>query len=832
MPQGQPPPQSNALSRLLARALSVWIRPQALPDNVFERIDTTRPILYVLETGGISDRTALSLATHNLGLPAPSTDLHYLGERERSSIAVLARVKRRGWLSNFGIGAPKSANSPLLTRMVAASMSHPDDTTDLQVVPVAIYWGRAPEKINSLIALLFNENWELGGRLAKFVRSLIHGRNTLVVFSKPLSLRTLADSDDTGAPSAALLTRKLSRVLRVHFRKRRVATLGPDRSHRRTLLEQVLTDDGVRKAIVEHAGSTVPAQQEKSRRRARRYAYEIAANVSYPTVNVLDRLFTRLWTELYDGVEIDGIEHLQTVAEGNEIVYVPCHRSHIDYMLLSYILVKQGFSLPHVAAGVNLNLPFIGGVLRRGGAFFLRRSFTGHPLYAAVFNAYLKEIQQRGHAIEYFIEGGRSRSGRLLPAKGGMLAMTTHAYLREPRTPVVFVPVYFGYERLIEGRSFTSELAGGKKRKESILGLLRSLKSLREDYGRVHVNFGETIHLNDVLDTHRPDWRQDSIDIHKPDWLNPIIKELGSQILNNINSATSVTPISLLATAMLATRQGKLDHDELSRQLTLYARLLEKANEDTNIVVPDMDADKVIRHGHDLGYLETHKDAIGDLVAIRSGQAAPLTYFRNNILHLLTLPSLIAAAFSSRARRSDEAIKNLVHFALPFLYGELFQNADVNMDVFEHTLAALEAEGLLQREDDLWRRPAAGSAQAVSLMRLGEVVLPSIERYYLCAALLIQADTPLTKYELAERCADSADRLAHTEGRNAQELHDQHLFDQFLQNLEIQGLVSRNDKLLTPHPTLTNLEREARQLLDDGIRHAILRATRARSRPG
>ena len=123
----------------------------------------------------------------------------------------------------------------------------------------------------------------------------------------------------------------------------------------------------------------------------------------------------------------------------------------MDYLLLSYVIYHKGYAVPHIAAGINLNMPVIGSLLRRGGAFFLRRSFGGNALYSAVFSRYLGTIMARGHSIEYFIEGGRSRTGRLLQPKTGMLAMTVRAYLRNPGRPVVFVPIYFGYERLVEG---------------------------------------------------------------------------------------------------------------------------------------------------------------------------------------------------------------------------------------------------------------------------------------------------------------------------------------------------------------------------------------------
>jgi glycerol-3-phosphate O-acyltransferase len=132
---------------------------------------------------------------------------------------------------------------------------------------------------------------------------------------------------------------------------------------------------------------------------------------------------------------------------GHEIVYVPCHRSHIDYLLLSYIIIRKGLTPPHIAAGANLNLPLVGSLLRRGGAFFLRRSFKGEPLYAAVFHEYLHLMLARGFPIEYFIEGGRSRSGRMLTPKAGILGMTVQSFIREHARPLLFVPVYIGYEK-------------------------------------------------------------------------------------------------------------------------------------------------------------------------------------------------------------------------------------------------------------------------------------------------------------------------------------------------------------------------------------------------
>jgi len=399
----------------------------------------------------------------------------------------------------FFVRRPAKGGSKRLQRLVDASKN---GEQELLLVPVAIYWGRSPDKERSIVKLLFAENWNVIGRTRKFFTTLIHGRNTLLRFSEALPLRSVA----TASSDPALAFRKASRILRVHFRQRRAATVGPDLSHRATLVKQVLRAPAVRKIIDAEAGDDF-RKQEVARRKAEKYALEIAANISYPTIRIVERFLSRLWNKIYDGIELNHIERVHDVASNKEVVYVPCHRSHFDYLLLGYIMYEQGLHIPHVAAGINLNLPVVGGILRRGGAFFLRRSFKGNRLYAAVFDAYIHEVIVKGYSMEYFVEGGRSRTGRLLQPKGGMLVMTVNSFVRDPQRPIVFVPIYFGYEKLIEGDSFISELGGAKKKKESLGGLIRSIKSLRDQFGKVYVNVGQPIELEPLLDRAYPAWR-------------------------------------------------------------------------------------------------------------------------------------------------------------------------------------------------------------------------------------------------------------------------------------------------------------------------------------
>jgi len=834
----------SPIERWLTRLIGLWVKPDVLPEMPAELLNPNLPILYVLEVGGIADHSALRLVCRKHGLSSPDAQLSYGSARERGSVVSLKQ--RQGLIFR----RHRHQLSAQLLRIIIAGLGGnsgrrgadddqpPDDALnfpgELQIVPVAIYWGRAPERPVSAWRLLFVENWQIAGRSRKFFTTLFHGRNTLVRFSEPLSLRTFLE--DNSAPE--ILRRKLSRILRVHFRQRRIASLGPDQSHRRMLIDHVLADTRVREAISADAENSSKSHARIAEQ-ARRYAYEIAADVSYPTVRILHRLLTRLWNELYDGVQTDGVERLEAVADGREIVYVPCHRSHIDYLLLSYILYMHGFSLPHIAAGINLNLPFVGGLLRRGGAFFLRRTFAGNVLYATVFSAYLQEILQRGHALEYFIEGGRSRTGRLLPPKAGMLSMTCQAYLRDRRTPVVFVPIYIGYERLLEGRAFISELAGGKKQKESLFALFKSLRTLREDYGTVYVNFGEPIELDSLLNQHQPDWRSTDSTEERPTWLNPIVSDLGNTIMQRINSAASVTPISLMATALLASPRGQLGQDELLGQIAVYHQLLKRMSAGSAVMVPDIDPQSAVRQGIRLDFIDVHNDQIGSLIALKAGQTAPVTYFRNNIQHLLAMPALIACCFNNARTRTITAIYRQVFQAYPFLQAEFYIGDELSETTIDQTLAALAECGLLSRvsaeeghSEVLWRRPALGANEGITLLRLAHSVTPSLERYYLVCGLLVMAnERGISHGELSDAAAAAANRLSQTHEYTYGDLYDKYLLQQFLQTLTSHGYIQELEERLHANSSLNTVEADARILLSEHSRQAILNTVIALSPP-
>ena len=409
---------------------------------------------------------------------------------------------------------------PLLAKLV--DLLRADPTVDVDLVPAAVFWGRAPQREASWFRLLLVDDWVITSRVRRFFQVIFNGRNTLLELDEPISLRSLLGGD---APTV-VQCRRVARALRVRYARQRAARIGPDLSHRRTIVGRILRTRAVRAAVAQEV-----REKKITRRqgliRARKLAYEIAANYSPAFVRFLERVFSWLWTRIYDGVDFGNAEALAKVADGHEIIYVPCHRSHMDYLLLSYVIYRNGYAIPHIAAGLNLNMPVVGRYLRKGGAFFIRRSLRGNALYMIVFMSYLAAIMARGHSIEYFIEGGRSRTGRLLQPKTGMLTMTLRGFLRAPVRPIVFLPVYFAYERIMEANTYIGELSGKAKEKESIFGLLRTLPRLKEKFGKVHVNIGEPIHLDALLDRHDSQWRTRlTAEEGRLPWLNAAVAEL------------------------------------------------------------------------------------------------------------------------------------------------------------------------------------------------------------------------------------------------------------------------------------------------------------------
>ena len=804
---------------LLHRVLAIWVRYRVLPEDIPTRLQSrAAAVCYLLERRSITDLAILQRACVRLKLPRPRKRL-LGGSSDLRSYFYLSRP-RGFWDERLDRRPP-----PQLDEMLAALDADPN--LDIQLVPVAVYWGRAPQREASWFRLLLVENWALTSRARKFLQVLFNGRNTLVELEEPISLRSLL-GDETGL---SVRGRRVARSLRGLYAQHRAARIGPDLSHRRTIVTRVLRTRAVRAAVAQEMREK-SLTRRMALRQATRYAEEIAANYSHAFVRFLERLLTWLWNRLYDGVAAGHLETLERAAQGNEIVYVPCHRSHMDYLLLSYVIYVNGYPVPHIAAGINLNLPVVGRLLRMGGAFFIRRKFRGNGLYTVVFMKYLAAIMARGHSIEYFIEGGRSRTGRLLQPKTGMLSMTVRSFLRDPARPVVFLPVYFGYERVVEGATYVGELSGKPKEKESVLGLLRALRRLRERFGRVHVNLGEPIALADVLDRHDSGWRARPFDEDaRAPWIAAAVDDLAGRIMRNINAAAAVTPINMLAIILLAMPRQALPEADLERQIDLYRALLRGSPYSDRITVTDLSGAAIIAYGEAMKAVQRQKHALGDIVRMSDESAVLATYFRNNVLHLFAMPSLLACVFSSNAEVRHDDIQRLAWRIYPYIAAELFLawSEDELPAVVDGMLDCMRQHGLIQSDvtGTVWRRPPPSSGEAMQLSVLAQATIQTIERYYLVIAQLVAAGSgEITQSVLEQRCQLNAQRIAMLYGLNSPEFFDRTLFENFIDLLRRRDVIrSSAAGKLEFDEVLMRVAADAQFVLSEQIRHSILQVT-------
>jgi glycerol-3-phosphate O-acyltransferase len=804
---------------LLRAILHLWVRARILP-KPFEdlELDGDKPIFYVIDSYALSSLLILDQACEQKGLTRPLWPLRTGGVDESRSYLALRRKK--GLIIRHT--TPRT-HSETLKGLVDAVCE--GKTADIQLVPVTVLIGRAPDKETGLAKIFFTESWEIGGRIWRFLNSLVNGRHTMVQFSNPISLRELA-AEGLGASRSL---RKVSRILRVHFRQVRSAAIGPDLSHRRTVIDQILRSPPVREAIAEKARKE-GISEYKAWKLARKYAFEIAADYSYGFVRIASFALTWFWNRIYDGVELQHFREFQQLAPDHEIIYVPCHRSHIDYLLVSYFVYHNGLVPPHVAAGVNLNLPVLGRYLRKGGAFFLRRSFRSQKLYSAVFHEYLARILSIGTAIEYFIEGTRSRTGRLLQPKGGMLSMTVRSYLRAPTRPIMFQPIYVGYERLVEGKSYTAELSGQKKKAESLADLFKVFGILRQRYGKVHVSFAEPIFLDGMLDRHAPGWRETEWGSQeRPGWLTPLVDELGLNIMNGMNEASHVNAINLLASILLTTRKFTMGREDLLDQLALYLDLLDRCRYSERITFTGKSPEGIIDYGIELGMIETREHPLGDIVAVVPDQSVLLTYFRNNISHLLAIPSLVAGCFLN-ARSIDTAnLRRIVLAVYPFLEAELFLPWDEEgvLEAVDRQLEWLVDKGLLNRkgEDGLLERAEGGTREELQLRIMGHALLQTFERYYITMAILAKNGSGvLTRGELERLCYLTAQRISALNEFAAPEFSDRALFRQFISLLRQSGLLTTNaEERLEFGELIHQFSADAKIILSKEIRHGITR---------
>ncbi|KAA9002837.1 glycerol-3-phosphate 1-O-acyltransferase PlsB [Affinibrenneria salicis] len=760
---------------LLKLPLKTLVKSKVIPiDPVGELgLDPSKPIIYVLPYNSKADLLTLRTRCLALDLPDPLQPLYIDGTELPSHVFINDGPRI------FRYYTPGLESVKLFHDYLDLHRSNPD--LDVQMVPVSVMFGRSPGREGTHQA----PHLRVLNGLQKFFAILWLGRDSFVRFSSPVSLRYMATEHGTDKTIA----HKLARVARMHFARQRLAAVGPRLPVRQDLFNKLLDSKAIKKAVEDEARSK-KISYEKAQQNAIALMEEIAANFSYEAIRLSDRVLGWTWNRLYQGLNVHNAERVRQLAQdGHELVYVPCHRSHMDYLLLSYVLYHQGLVPPHIAAGINLNFWPAGPIFRRLGAFFIRRTFKGNKLYSTIFREYLGELFSRGYSVEYFMEGGRSRTGRLLEPKTGTLAMTLQAMLRGGTRPITLIPIYIGYEHVMEVATYAKELRGATKEKEGFLQMVRGLRKLR-NLGQGYVNFGEPLPLMTWLNQRVPQWRDaiDPIEAQRPGWLTPTVQEIAGDIMVRINKAAAANAMNLCSTALLASRQRALTREQLLEQLDCYLQLLRNVPYSPDVTAPDKTPAELLEHALSMNKFEAEKDNIGDIILLPREQAVLMTYYRNNIHHLLVLPSLLASIIIHYRRvKVDELIRQ-VTLIYPMLQGELFLH--YSKDQLPEVLTALAQE--LTRQQLVYDKDGElvlNPARIRTLQLLAAGVRETLQRYAITLSLL-GANPGINRGALEKESRILAQRLSVLHGINAPEFFDKAVFSSLVATLRNEGYIS------------------------------------------
>jgi glycerol-3-phosphate O-acyltransferase len=232
---------------------------------------------------------------------------------------------------------------------------------------------------------------------------------------------------------------------------------------------------------------------------------QMAASYSYFVAEIACWLLKKIFRSIYRGVAYDKAEiaQLRDISKQGTPILIPNHRSYFDFLLLSFVLFEEQFMPPHVAAGINLNFWPVGGFLKRGGAVFIQRSFKGDELYTEIFRRYVMYLLNNKIIFEFFIEGMRSRNGKLAPPRYGIMKMIYDGLISQEITePLRIIPVSITYDVVTEEKAHRRELEGGTKIQESFLNLLRSFTFVFKNYGKVHLRFAPAIEVENWIHDH------------------------------------------------------------------------------------------------------------------------------------------------------------------------------------------------------------------------------------------------------------------------------------------------------------------------------------------
>jgi glycerol-3-phosphate O-acyltransferase len=592
-----------------------------------------------------------------------------------------------------------------------------DQPLPIFLVPQMVMEKDPPREDKGLLQLFFGDS-ENPGRLRKLALFFFRSTKAVVQVAEPLNLQdVMADPanekyllDDVAKYVRRELINRIDRTRRV--------TTGPVIKSMEEFMELTLTDPDLTN-FMEHMAEVENQKIAKIKTKAQGYFLEIASDYNALIVHLVVKTLHWVWQNIFEGISLDeaGIERIRRASHHGTLIYVPCHKSHIDYLMLNYIIYRNNLHPPRVAAGKNLSFWPVGTIFRKVGAFFIRRRFHGAKLYAEVFATYLKTLIKEGFNIEFFIEGGRSRTGKLVLPQLGLLNMILRAYQEGVTQDLIFIPSFIGYDQVMEEKAYLTELKGTQKKDESWRQLFHIRKLLKKRYGRVYLRFSEPIFYSDYLRRHKLDNRQLSEEERRA-----VCRDLAFSIIQNINNVSVVTPFSLVCAALLTYPRKGVYRQELLEIINVFHEYL--VNRQANLSETLTRLPQTLEEALNLCSarklitpIEKEEELADELglgaYSIDEGKRLVLEYYKDNIIHFFIPASMVAMSilstqtpeFNGKQILADyRFLKDL--FKYEFIYDDLGSEANVaRMLKYFSNRGVI---GIIDREADTYLLSASG----------------------------------------------------------------------------------------------------------------------------
>ena len=623
------------------------------------------------------------------------------------------------------------------------------------VVPLAIFWRKGPRARRRFLNLFYGAATRPSD-LAKVTAFLTTYRDLAVKVGDSIDLGAFIRARRTQGQHAVARTVRRS-ILTFLYREEK-AVEGPTLRPFPKVLEIVVSEPRVQRALRARAEEReVPFS--RARADAEKMLREIAANMNSTFLAVLSVLVGSVVRRLFASIEVSGLEKAAEYAKRHPIVLVPSHRSYFDFAIVSLIFYANYLVPPHIAARENMAFGPFGFLWRRCGAFFMRKSFDD-PLYKEVFRAYVVHLVSEGVTQEFFIEGGRSRTGKTLAPRLGILSWEVEAFLSTARRDLFFVPIAITYERLVEEGSMVDELEGAAKTDESVWGLVRARKYLQRRFGSVFVSFGEPISLGDALGDRRPRFAAEATPEATAE-KRTFVATLGNRIVERINWAAVPNATSVASCALLGERRRGMLRPELVGRMQEVLDLLRL--QDVRLT-PALAADEgsfeeSIASMLRMDLVKSVEDPRGELLYYDESKRRALDFYRNSIVQFLALPSWLARQVLTGT--GGPTWRAELRKWLDLFYAEFFTprgeilaaHVDAFVDYFER-------RGWVERRDG----ELLATEKGVPALRfLAEQTRPVVEAYYCaCAAagaLLDERDSVDLK-SLRKAAAEQFERAA------------------------------------------------------------------------